>query len=116
MTVEAFFCEWEEKHEVNGEIVSGCITYPVTITTEHSTSSYGKPVVLIDGEPHGCEEMPPGELQIPVDMYENLAPKLERNGYIVCSRAVDESWMRRWENGIEFDDRHWHPQARLVFF
>ena len=89
MMVEAFFCEWEEKHEVNGEI---------------------------DGEPHGCEEMPPGELQIFANMYEDLTPKLERIGYIVCSRAVDDSWMRRWENGIEFDDRHWHPEARLVFF
>lgn len=33
-------------------------TVPATLTTDHAASSYGLPVVLIDGEAHGPADLP----------------------------------------------------------
>lgn len=115
INLEAYFCEYETTHEVNGETITGCITYPVTITNQHAMSSRGQPVVIIDGEAYGPGDLPPGELQIPAGVYNKVAPRLRQLGYQVCGAPVDEDWLKDWEKGIELDD-HWHPEARLVQF
>lgn len=108
MRVEAYFCEWYDCD------LGGCITYPVEITTERPECSYGAPVVVIDGEARGAGEMPPGELQIPEALYDELAPRLRDLGYLVCTSPVDNWWLECWENGEPVE--HWHPEARLVSF
>lgn len=107
MKVNAFFCEWEENQY--------CVTYPVEITNEHPVCSYGQYVVIIDGEPLGPGEMPPGELQISKEVYDQLADKLKEQGYLVCGSPVDEDWLKCWDKGMPIKD-HWHSEARLVSF
>jgi len=37
-----------------------------SLTTEHAASSYGVPVLLVDGVPHGpCDLLPAGDLGLP---------------------------------------------------
>ena len=51
-------------------IKSGGQWHPAILTTEHAASSYGQPVVVVDGEPHGpaevecvrCDHRVPAEL------------------------------------------------------
>jgi len=107
MRVNAYFCEYDDGR--------GCVTYPVVITDDHPAASHGKPIVLIDDEPRGPGDMPPGELQIPEDVYEELAYRLRELGYLVCASPVDEEWLECWERG-EPVSGHWHPEARLVQF
>lgn len=117
MREHVYFCECEDQHEDpddQNELVSGCITYPAVVTDEHSASSYGQPVVVIDGEARGPADMPPGELQLPVAIHGELAPRLRSLGYLVCESPVNEDWLERWEQGKEIV--HWHPEARLVQF
>ncbi|MGE5552811.1 MAG: helix-turn-helix transcriptional regulator [Betaproteobacteria bacterium] len=106
LDLDAYFCEWEDE--------GYCITYPVRITTRHSASSYGQPVVVIDEEARGPAEMPAGELQLPAAVHARLAPRLRKLGYLVCANPVDEDWLDCWERGKEVE--HWHPEARRVRF
>lgn len=112
--VKAYFCEFEDQHEVGGEHITGCITYPVTITTASSASSHGHPVIVIDGEPRGVADMPSGELQLPDAVYDDLRPVLDRIGYRVCDGCIDDSFADAWEAAGPAE--HWHPGARLVQF
>lgn len=100
MRVHAYFCEYEDQHEYNGDLINGCITYPVEITNEHAASSYGQYLVMICGEPRGPGDMPPGELQIPEAFYEELAPKLVAQGYEVCPAPVNDTWLESWRKGM----------------
>lgn len=113
MKIHTWFCEFEDQHEVNGEHVSGCMTYPVIITTDSSASSHGQPVVLIERQPRGVADMPSGELHIPTE-HEALAEQLRRIGYRVCYPSVNDDWLDAWHNAETVD--HWHPDARLVQF
>jgi len=106
MKLQAYFCEPDD---------GGCITYPITITDEHPAASYGVPVVLIDGEPYGPGDMPPGELQIPEAVYDEVTERLTEAGYAVSRYRVDAWWLERWEKGVPVVF-HWHPEARKVLF
>ncbi|MBC7106234.1 MAG: hypothetical protein H5T97_09860 [Firmicutes bacterium] len=107
MKIEAYFCEWEED--------GYCITYPVLVTDEHAACSYGQLIVIIDDEPRGPGDMPPGELQIPENVHADIAPRLRELGYLVCPAPVNERWLECWETA-EPASGHWHPEARLVQF
>lgn len=113
--LEAYFSEWETEPPEGTDWTRGCATYPVTLSTNHSSSSYGQPVVIIDGEARGCGEMPPGELQIP-EGHDEWAERLQRAGYEVCTQRVDEWWLSCWDKATEMEERHWHPEARWVAF
>lgn len=110
-TLEVLFCEYEDYCAEVG--LTGCISYPATITTERAESSYGQPVVVIDGEARGPGEMPPGALQVP----EDIAAKIRAIGYevVACAPADLAETMRRYEQGHELE-QHWHPEAVLVQF
>lgn len=110
MNIKALFSEWEEWNEEYGK--NGCVTYPVVISTEHSASSYGQPVVLINGEPYGPAEMPEGELQVPPEYLD----RVRAAGYAAQPMSAEDA-ARHWK---EAEGRpvkgHWHPEARLVVF
>ncbi len=111
-TMEVLFCEYEDYCEEAG--LTGCITYPATITTERAESSYGRPVVVIDGEARGPGEMPPGALQVP----EGIAERIRALGYEVvsCTPADFAKTMRMYEQEGHELESHWHPEATLVQF
>ena len=120
MNEKAYFSEWEAQPAVDGPeelateldrrgmgLASGCIIYPITITTDHAASSYGIPVVVIGGEARGPGDMPPGEIQVTGE----IAMTLRRSGYTVVPSDpwTDEDYRR----GIPAHG-HWHPDARFV--
>ncbi len=110
MNVKALFSECEGWNEEYG--VGGCVTYPVEITTEHSASSYGQPVVLVHGEPHGPSEMAAGELQVPPE----YLGRVRAAGYAAQPMSAADA-ARRWEEAEGRPVRsHWHPEARLVVY
>ncbi|MDP2856884.1 MAG: hypothetical protein Q8P50_02790 [Bacillota bacterium] len=48
--------------KVNVKVITGDNSRPGVLSTEHSSSSYGMPVLLIEGEPHGIADLPPGTI------------------------------------------------------
>lgn len=106
MNVLCLWSEWESENEEAGAV--GCVSYPAHLTTEHAASSYGLPVVVIDGQARGAAEMPPGELQVPP---EYLAAA-RAAGYDCQPLDADEG-EARWEDATPLT-QHWHPEARLV--
>lgn|GEM_PF-923110 len=111
MNIKALFSEPENWNEEYG--MSGCVTYPVEVTTEHSASSYGQPVVLIDGEPYGPAEMPEGELQVPP---EYLA-RVRAAGFAAQPMSAEDA-SRYWKEaeGRPVRGHRRHPEARLVVY
>lgn len=119
MIKDAHFCEYEYESDPSYPDTwpaYGCATYPVAITTEHAASSYGLPVVVIDGQARGPAEMPPGELQLPQDTPARMVERIQRAGYQVCWSPVDAGWLEAWEQAPEMGGYHWHPEARWVRF
>ena len=89
---------------------NGCISYPVTITWTRAGQHDGKPVVLIRGELHAAGDLPPGELQVPFEILEEV----RQAGYRAQALSVGEIkdyWREARRLSVK---NHWHPEARLV--
>lgn len=61
MKLNGLFSHWEDAE------TGCCVSYACVITTEHAASSYGQPVVVINGTAYGAGDLLGlGELQVPV--------------------------------------------------
>jgi hypothetical protein len=89
---------------------NGCISYPVTITRTLLGHANGQPLVVILGEARAPEEMPPGELQVPVE----ILHEVRQAGYGAQPLSLEEIKDYWREAGRLIIKNHWHPQARLV--
>lgn len=91
---------------------NGCISYPATITWTGEGRHYGKPVVLISGEFRATGDLPPGELQVPLEILDEV----RQAGYGAQGLSVGEIkdyWREARRLSVK---NHWHPEARLVQF
>jgi hypothetical protein len=89
---------------------NGCISYPATITWTREGQHYGKPVVVISGEFRTAGDLPPGELQVPFEILDEV----RQAGYGAQALSVEEIkdyWREARRLGVK---NHWHPEARLV--
>lgn len=89
---------------------NGCISYPVTITWTGEGEHNGKPVVVIFGESRAADALPPGELQVPFEILDEV----RREGYVaqpVSTREIEDYWRGA---RLLIVKNHWHPEARLV--
>jgi hypothetical protein len=89
---------------------NGCISYPVTITWTRAGSHFGKPVVIIFGESRTADDLPPGELQVPFEILDEV----RQAGYgaqPLSAMEIKEYWQRARRLSVK---NHWHPEARLV--
>ena len=89
---------------------NGCISYPVTITWTMTGRHYGKPVVMILGEPREAGDLPPGELQVPAE----ILHEVRQAGYNAQPLSAGEIKAYWGEAGRLSVKNHWHPGARLV--
>jgi hypothetical protein len=89
---------------------NGCISYPVTVTWTMEGSHYGKPVVVILGESREANNLPPGELQVPFEILDEL----RQAGY--CAQPLSATEIKsHWQGARRLIVKtHWHPEARLV--
>jgi hypothetical protein len=70
----------------------------------------GRPLVVILGEAREPENMPPGELQVPWEILQEL--RIAGYGAQPLSlKEIKDYWR---EAGRLTVKNHWHPQARLV--
>jgi hypothetical protein len=89
---------------------NGCISYPVTISWTMVGPYYGRPVVLILGETREAADLPPGELQVPVE----ILPEVKQVGYgaqPLSAGEIKDYWREARLLAVK---NHWHPEARLV--
>ena len=89
---------------------NGCISYPVTITWAGAGPDNGKPVVVILGESRAAGDLPPGELQVPFE----IVDEIRQAGYgaeAVSEREIKDYWREARRLSVK---NHWHPEARLV--
>jgi hypothetical protein len=89
---------------------NGCISYPVTITWNLVENVDGRPLVVILGDAREPDAMPPGELQVPFE----ILNEVRQAGYgaqQLSVRDIKDYWR---EAGWLHVNNHWHPQARLV--
>jgi hypothetical protein len=89
---------------------NGCISYPVTITWSLLGNVDGRPLVVILGDAREPNAMPPGELQVPFE----ILNEVRQAGYgaqQLSVRDIKDCWR---EAGRLQVNNHWHPQARLV--
>ena len=89
---------------------NGCISYPVTITWIRAGQHDGKPVVLIRGELHAAGDLPPGELQVPFEILDEV----RQAGYDaqpLSAGEIKDYWREARRLSVK---NHWHPEARLV--
>ena len=106
--VKAIFSEFDGYCETLDR--NGCITYPVTITWSMTGRYYGQPTVVILGEPRESGDLPPGELQVPVDILQAV----REVGYGAQPLSLGEI-KEYWREARRLSDKnHWHPEARLV--
>ncbi len=106
--VKAIFSEFDAYCEALDR--NGCITYPVTITWTAAGSHYGKPVVVILGESRDAGDLPPGELQVPFEILDEM----RQAGYGVQPLSATEI-KSYWQGARRLIVKnHWHPEARLV--
>jgi hypothetical protein len=89
---------------------NGCISYPVTITRTIPGSHYGEPVVLILGEPRVADDLPPGELQVPFEILDEVR-QVGYGAQPLSVLEIKDYW--REARRLKVKD-HWHPEARLV--
>lgn len=89
----------------------GCPSWWVDLTTEHSASSYGLPVVVLNGEPYGPGDLPPGELQVPTALIEAG----RRAGYRCQPLEPDEA-EAYWAETDPLPDHPWadRTEVRLI--
>jgi hypothetical protein len=89
---------------------NGCISYPVTITWSKGGPLYGRPVVVIFGESRAAADLPPGELQVPFEILDEV----RQAGYgaqPLSSGEIKDYWRGARRLSVK---NHWHPEARLV--
>jgi hypothetical protein len=89
---------------------NGCISYPVTITWTREGCHDDKPVVVILGESRPADDLPPGELQVPFE----IVDEVRQAGYGAQALNVGEIkdyWREARRLSVK---NHWHPEARLV--
>ena len=106
--VKAIFSEFDAYCEALDR--NGCVSYPVTITWTMTGPHYGKPVVLILGETRDAGHLPPGDLQVPTEILQEV----REAGYGAEPLSVEEI-KEYWREARRFIIKnHWHPEARLV--
>jgi hypothetical protein len=106
--VKAIFSEFDAYCEALDR--NGCISYPVTITWTREESNYGKPVVIILGESRTPGDLPPGELQVPFE----ILNEVRQAGYGAQPLSAAEI-KNHWQGARRLIVKsHWHPEARLV--
>jgi len=89
---------------------NGCISYPVTITWIGAGQSYGEPVVVILGKSRAADDLPPGELQVPFEILDEV----RQAGYgaeALSEEEIKDYWRAARRLSVK---NHWHPEARLV--
>jgi hypothetical protein len=106
--VKAIFSEFDAY--CGGLDRNGCISYPVTISRNMTGSDYGKPVVIILGEPWLADDLPPGELQVPFEVLEEVR-QVGYGAQPLSAEEIKDYW--REARRLKVKD-HWHPEARLV--
>ncbi len=106
--VKAIFSEFDAYCEVLDR--NGCISYPVTISWSMIGSHYGRAVVLILGQTREAGDLPPGELQVPTDILDEV----RQIGYGAQPLSVEEIKDYWREARLLRVKNHWHPEARLV--
>ena len=89
---------------------NGCISYPVTIAWSLVGHANGHPLVVILGEARKPGDMPPGELQVPAE----IVDEVRQAGYGAQQLSLEEIKDYWREAGRMAVKNHWHPQARLV--
>ena len=143
MEIETYFCQYETDHRfVNGEYrheiprhktindydkghsETGCVTFPIVVTTDHAQSSHGQPVVLdSDGRAYGPADLS-GHIQLykrqagHIDKIESAGWELPRNmgsGEVALLDGDDYDATDNIENGQPIPNAPF-PNARLVAF
>jgi hypothetical protein len=106
--VKAIFSEFDAYCETLDR--NGCISYPVTITWTDMGSQHGKPVVVILGETREAGNLPPGELQVPAGILEEVR-QVGYGAQPLSPEEIKEYWREARRLSVK---NHWHPEARLV--
>jgi hypothetical protein len=106
--VKAIFSEFDAYCEALDR--NGCISYPVTITWSMVGPRYSRPMVVILGEPREAGNLPPGELQVPAEILQEV----RQVGYGAQPLSVGEIKDYWREARLLIVKNHWHPEARLV--
>jgi len=106
--VKGIFSEFDAYCEALNR--NGCISYPVTITWNMTGSNYGQPVVMILGEARQAGDLPPGELQVPSKILEEVR-ELGYGAQPLSEGEIKDYWR---EARLLIVKNHWHPEARLV--
>ena len=89
---------------------NGCISFPVTITWNRSGQHHGNPMVVVLGEFRAASDLPPGELQVPFEILDEV----RQAGYgaqAVSLEEIKDYWRGARRLSVK---NHWHPEARLV--
>jgi hypothetical protein len=89
---------------------NGCISYPATIVWNGAGPDNGQPVVMILQELRQSDDLPPGELQVPWEILQQV----RQAGYRAQPLSLGEMkeyWRRAGRLSVK---NHWHPEARLV--
>ena len=89
---------------------NGCISYPVTITWSLTGEHYGQPVVVILGEAREIGDLPPGELQVPAEILEEVR-QVGYGAQPLSPAEIKEYWREARRLSVK---NHWPPEARLV--
>jgi len=89
---------------------NGCISYPVTITWTEEERHYGKAMVTIFGEPRAAEDLPPGELQVPFEILDEVR-QAGYNAQPLSAAEIKDYWHGARRLSVK---NHWHPEARLI--
>jgi hypothetical protein len=106
--VKALFSEFDGYCEALDR--NGCISYPVTISWNVAAPHDGRPVVLVLGKVREAGDLPPGELQVPLE----ILNQLQEAGYAAQSVSAEEIKGYWREARLMLVKNHWHPDARLV--
>ena len=89
---------------------NGCISYPVTVTWTGVGQPDGKPVVVVLGKTCAASDLPPGELQVPFEILDEV----RQAGYgaqPLSLLEIKDYWREARRLSVK---NHWHPEARLV--
>jgi hypothetical protein len=109
MDVKVIFSEFENYCATLDRNV--CISYPVIISWSRVGGPYhGKPVAVILREPRLPGDLPPGELQVPAEILDEV----RQAGYHsqpLSLREIKDYWREARRLNVS---KHCHPEARLV--